>query len=122
MIGATAESLDKAGIDDRPRTLLADAGYASEESFAAFDEDDPDSYVAVRNMNKSPTRRTGRRGPLKKDATLVAKMDRKVSNKRGRALQAAPGDHRAGLRPDRGRPRDPLVQPAGGPGGRMKAR
>jgi transposase len=86
MIDATNESLEKAGIGDRPATLLADAGYASEENFAALDEDDPDSYVAVRNMKKNPTRRTGRRGPLKKDATLVDKMDRKVSNKNGRAL------------------------------------
>jgi len=37
-------------------------------------------------MKHNPTRRTGRRGPLKKDATLVEQMDRKVSNKRGRAL------------------------------------
>jgi hypothetical protein len=37
-------------------------------------------------MKKNPTRRTGRRGPLKKDATLVDNMDRKVSNKNGRAL------------------------------------
>jgi len=86
MIDATNESLEKAGIADRPRTLLADAGYASEENFAALDADDPDAYVATANMKHNPTRRTGRRGPLKKDATLVDKMDRKVSNKRGRAL------------------------------------
>ena len=86
MIDATNESLEKAGIADRPGTLLADAGYASEENFAALDADDPDSYVAVRNMKKNPTRRTGRRGPLKKDATLIDKMDRKVSNKLGRDL------------------------------------
>ena len=33
-----------------------------------------------------PTARTGRRGPLKHDATLVDKMDRKESTKKGRAL------------------------------------
>jgi len=86
MIDATNESLEKAGIADRPGKLLADAGDASEENFAALDADDPDSYVAVRNMKKNPTRRTGRRGPLKKDATLIDKMDRKVSNKLGRDL------------------------------------
>ena len=86
MIDATEESLENAGIEYRPGKLLADAGYASEENFAALDEDDPDSYVAVRNMKKSPTRRTGRRGPLKTDATLIDKMDRKVSNKKGRDL------------------------------------
>ena len=35
MIKATAASLAGAGIDQRPETLLADAGYASEENFAA---------------------------------------------------------------------------------------
>jgi hypothetical protein len=86
MIDATNESLEKAGIGDRPATLLADAGYASEENFAALDADDPDSYVAVCNMKKNPTRYTGWRGPLKKDATLIDRMDRKVSNKVGRDL------------------------------------
>ncbi len=66
--------------------MLADAGYASEENFAALDADDPDCYVATRNMKKNPTPRTGRRGPLKKDATLTDRMDRKVSAKKGNAL------------------------------------
>jgi hypothetical protein len=37
-------------------------------------------------MKNNPRPRTGRRGPLKKGATLVDKMDRKVSSKAGRAL------------------------------------
>ena len=65
---------------------MADAGYCSEENLAALDEDDPDTYIATRNMKKSQTPGPGRRGPLKHDATLVEKMDRKVSNKAGRAL------------------------------------
>lgn len=86
MIEATEASLAEAGIEDRPDKLLADAGYCSEENLAAIDEDDPDAYIATRNMKKNQTPRTGRRGPLKHDATLVEKMDRKVSNKAGRAL------------------------------------
>jgi len=86
MIDATQWSLAKAGIAERLGELLADAGYASEENFATLDPDDPDAYVATANMKHNPTRRTGRRSPLKKDATLVEQMDRKVSNKRGRAL------------------------------------
>jgi hypothetical protein len=58
MTEATAASLAGAGIDQRPEKLLADAGYASEENFAALDEDDPACYVATRNI-----RRTPRRGP-----------------------------------------------------------
>ena len=86
MIEATTTSLADAGIEERPEKLLADAGYCSEENLAAIDEDDPDTYVATRNMKKNQTPRTGRRGRLRKDATLVEKMDRKVSNKAGRAL------------------------------------
>ena len=86
MIDATASSLAEAGIAERPGKLLADAGYASEENFAALDEDDPDAYVATRNMKNNPKPRTGRRGPLRKDASLVEQMDRKVSNKAGRDL------------------------------------
>lgn len=86
MIKATNASLAETGIQDRPEKLLADAGYASEENFAALDDDDPDCYVATRNMKNNPTPRTGRRGPLKKDASLVDRMDRKVSTKNGNAL------------------------------------
>ena len=86
MIEATKASLAQAGIEDRPDKLLADAGYCSEKNLADLDDEDPDTYVATRNMKKNQTPRTGRRGPLKHDATLVEKMDRKVSNKSGRAL------------------------------------
>jgi hypothetical protein len=86
MIDATCAALADAGIDERPETLLADAGYASEENFAALDDDDPDCYVATRNMRNNPQPRSARRGPLRNDASLVEQMDRKVSRKAGRAL------------------------------------
>ena len=86
MIAATAASLAAAGITERPEKLLADAGYASEANFAQLDDTGPDAYIATRNTHKNPTPRTGKRGPLRTDATLVDKMDRKVSNKTGRAL------------------------------------
>jgi transposase len=86
MIEATDSSLAGAGIEERPDRMLADAGYASEENFAALDADDPDCYVATQNMKKNPTPRTGSRGPLQKDATLVDRMDRKVSSKKDNTL------------------------------------
>jgi hypothetical protein len=55
MIEATKASLAAAGIDDRPDKLLADAGYCSEENLAALGDDDPDAYVATRNMKKNQT-------------------------------------------------------------------
>ena len=93
MIEATKTSLTEAGIDERPEKLLVDAGYCSEENLAALGEEDPDSCIATRNMKKSQTPRTGRRGRLRKDATLVERMDPKVSNKAGRTLhRRAPRD------------------------------
>jgi transposase len=86
MIDATNASLAEAGIPERPDKLVADAGYASEENFAGLDDGDPDCFVATRNMRNNPTPRTGRRGPLRKDATLVDRMDRKVSVKKGKAI------------------------------------
>lgn len=86
MIEATKSSLADVGIDDHPDKLLADAGYANEESLAALDDDDPDAYVATRNMKNNPTPRTGTRGPLRANATSMEKMDRKVSTKTGREL------------------------------------
>jgi transposase len=88
MIKATEKSLDEAGIDERPDKLLADAGYCSEENLEQFGEDDPDCFIATRNLNKNPRPRNGRRGPLPASASAVEKMDRKVSTKAGRALYA----------------------------------
>jgi hypothetical protein len=86
MIDATTAALAEAGIAERPKKLLADAGYAFEENFAALDEEDPHAYAATRNMKNNPAPRTGRRGALRKDATLAEQMNRKVSKKAGRAL------------------------------------
>ncbi len=86
MIQAIKTLLAEAGIEDRPEKLLADAGYCSKENLSSLDDDDPDAYIATRNMKKNRTPATGRRGPLKKGATVLDKMDRKVSTKVGREL------------------------------------
>lgn len=86
MIEATSRTLAAAGIAERPGTLLADAGYCSEDNLARLGEDDPECLIATRNTHKNPQPRNGRRGPLPKGATLVEHMDRTVSTKRGRAL------------------------------------
>jgi transposase len=86
MIEATNRSLGEAGITERPTRLLADAGYASEDNLARLHDDGPDCFIATRNMNKNPEPRNGQRGPLRADATLLDKMDRKVSTESGRAI------------------------------------
>ena len=84
MIAATNQSLTDAGIDAAVEKLLADAGYCSEDNLAALTDEDPDCFIATRNTRRNPQPRNGRRGPLPAGATLVDKMDRKVSNKAGR--------------------------------------
>jgi len=86
MIAATNQSLTDAGIHDDVERLLADAGYCSEDNLAALTDQDPDCLIATRNTRRNPQPRNGRRGPLPADATLVDKMDRKVSKKAGRAV------------------------------------
>jgi hypothetical protein len=110
MIAATNRSLADAGIDDRPEQLLGDAGYCSEENLAGLTDEGPDCFIATRNTRRNPQPRHGRRGPLPANATLVDKMDRKVSKKAGRAIyQKRTAHHRARLRPDQGRPRSQTV-------------
>lgn len=86
MIAATNRSLGQAGIAEAVDRLLADAGYCSEDNLAALTDQDPDCLIATRNQRRNPQPRNGRRGPLPAAATLVDKMDRKVSNKAGRAV------------------------------------
>lgn len=86
MIAAANQTLAAAGIDIPIGQLLADAGYCSEDNLANLDEDDPDCFIATRNSYRNPKSRNGSRGPLPADATLVDRMDRKVTTKSGRAV------------------------------------
>jgi len=86
MIAATNQSLADAGIDDDVERLLADAGFCSQDNLAALTGQDPDCFIATRNTRRNPEPRCGRRGPLPAEATLVDKMDRKVSTKAGRSV------------------------------------
>jgi transposase len=85
MMAKARSELDAAGVADDVGVMLADAGYCSEEALSQLDPEGPDCYIAARNMRHGKDR-VGRRGPLPKDATLVDKMDRKVSRKAGREL------------------------------------
>lgn len=84
MIDATGRHLAAAGVTDPVKVVLADAGYCSEVVLAGLPTDGPDYYLAARNMRHGKPR-VGSRGPLPADATLLDRMDRKVSRKAGRA-------------------------------------
>jgi transposase len=86
MLTATRTQLAEAGITERVGVLLADAGYATEANLAALTETDPDCYIATRNMRAHPNPRNGQRGPLKKSATHIQRMDRKISRASGQKI------------------------------------
>jgi len=52
MLDLLDQTLDAAGIEDRPDTLLADAGYCSEANLAQADPDGPDLLVATTKRHK----------------------------------------------------------------------
>jgi len=84
MLAATNAELMAAGVAGSVGVVLADAGYCSEEVLAALPAEGPDCYIAARNMRHGKPR-NGARGPLRAGATLVDRMDRKVSRTAGRA-------------------------------------
>jgi len=86
MIEAVVRELTAAGILERPGTLVADAGYVSEDNLKDLRDGDPDCYVATRNLKRNPTPRNAMHGPLRAGSTSIDKMDRKVSTKKGRAI------------------------------------
>lgn len=84
MITTTDQQLSTAGVTGQIGIVLGDAGYCSEEVLMALPAGGPQYYLAARNMRHGAPR-AGARGPLRKDASLVEQMDRKVSRKAGRA-------------------------------------
>ena len=47
MIEAMGSHLARAGVEDRPKVLLADAGYCSKDNLETLAEDDLDALVAT---------------------------------------------------------------------------
>ena len=52
MLALLSGTLDAAGIDDRPDTVLADAGYCSTDNLEQLDSDGPDVIVATTKRHK----------------------------------------------------------------------
>ena len=72
----------------RPKKLLADAGYQSDENLAHLAARDIDAYVAVRRDKHSTPPPPAPRGRIPKGATRRERMARKLRTKQGRAHYA----------------------------------
>ena len=78
----------EANTGRRPRRLLADAGYASDENLAHLEARDIDAYVATRRDRHSAPRPPAPRGRPPKALSRRERMARKLATKRGRAHYA----------------------------------
>jgi transposase len=80
------------GQEDAPAltgiTVLADAGYFSEDNLAAVASHGADPYIATQRLTHSETPAPAPRGRIPKDATPKQRMARRLRTKRGRAVYA----------------------------------
>lgn len=72
----------------RPKRVLADAGYQSDDNLAHLEARGIDAYVAVRRDRHSAPPAPAPRGRIPKAATPRQRMARKLRTKRGRAHYA----------------------------------
>lgn len=75
----------EANCGTRPRQVLADAGYFSEDNVAAAAERGIDALIATGRLKHGETPPAAPRGPIPKNATAKQRMARKLRTKAGRA-------------------------------------
>jgi len=78
----------------RPKAILADNGYCSEENLEHLEsagqaERKIDGFIATGKQKHGEHRQPAQRGPLPKDATKVDRMKQKLKTKVGKAIYAA---------------------------------
>ena len=92
----TAEATDTGSLPDlvdqverntgrRPKRLLADAGYQSNDNLEHLEDQGIDAYVAVRRDKHSSPPPPAPRGRIPKDLSRRGRMARKLRTKKGRA-------------------------------------
>ena len=69
----------------RPRKVLADAGYLSDDNLAHLEARGIDAYVATSRARHSATAAAAPRGRIPAGLSRVGRMTRKLSTKKGRA-------------------------------------
>lgn len=78
----------EANTGRRPRRLLADAGYCSDDNLAALEARSIDAYIAVRRDRHSVPAPPSPRGRIPAGLSSRERMDRKLRTKAGRAHYA----------------------------------
>ncbi|MDP3063097.1 MAG: IS1182 family transposase [Chloroflexota bacterium] len=90
MLERTKENLEAAGIVERPRAGLADAGYWSEANIkACMGEGMPELFIATTKdwkQRKAARERGCPRGRIPKGLSMRERMERKLLTKQGRRL------------------------------------
>jgi len=73
----------------KPKELLADSGYCSENNLEYLERNKIDAYVATARQKHREEQASCKRGPLPKAATRVDRMTRKLQTKSGAQVYAA---------------------------------
>jgi transposase len=85
MIAVTESNLAQAGIGEDFTTLLADAGYCSEQNLKDAADADVDELIATGRIRHGEHVPASPRGPIPKNATARERMGRRMRTKKGRA-------------------------------------
>ena len=83
-----AQALRSAGINGKPKRMLADAGYFSQANVEAVIEAGIDPLIATGRHKHGQKLAAAPRGPIPKGLTPKQRMARKLSTKKGRAAYA----------------------------------
>jgi hypothetical protein len=73
----------------KPKELLADSGYCSEQNLKYLEKKKIDGYVATHRQKHGQPRETCKRGPLPRGSTRVERMNRKLQTRAGANIYAA---------------------------------
>ncbi len=84
MADRTEENLTAAGIEKNPKTLLADAGYCSDDNLEKAESSDTDMLIATGRRKHTERVPDAPRGRIPKDATSRERMARRLRTKKGR--------------------------------------
>jgi hypothetical protein len=101
MIEAMGNQLVRAGVEDRPKVLLADAGYCSKDNLETLAEDDLDACHGPADPRRASHGRTERAYPVERDSQATYGATPSDQGRMSR-LRPTKGDRQTGIRLDEG--------------------